>query len=588
MPRKKQPIEQDIALCYVRQSQTIDESDTNSPQRQRSNIQAVCTQNGWIPEWYEDAEGHKSGRSVKNRPGWLALEQRLSDKDVVALVSNDLSRLHRKGWRIGNLLDMVDNYGIHLVLAAPNKQIDFSSPQGRAVAQLSAIFDEWYAEDISQRAKDSVTYRKKQGITIGIPPFGTERDEKGQLKPTQLGAWLLSDGTFSHAPQDKPPSEDAIWRGYYDCAHLILIIYSGNKLGYEKIAYKLRDEGWAFRDRYNKPRPIHAEDVRRVVSNWSEYGGYVYGTRARDRDLLDYHPDNVDLDPTKAVFPIRLLYSVGETRIKRTIRTNKDHGINKKAFPYPLAGLVRCAHCERISHNQSNDKLRSKLSGKKNGKGRRRYRHKSGVICGCTNRSVMANVLETEVGRLLDLLTLKEKEVNKLNHLALSASNFMEQGTDKHNFEAERRTNISKATRRIQAAKMLFLDGDLSRDEYIRRKEQAERDIDLWESQALEEKEIVVELASCIHAIDKISKLWKSGDAQDKQSMARNIVDYVVFDLDTHRIVDFRLKRWADRFITVRASLYLDDSEENKNTPSEFKGVGNHIAPTGLEPVSPP
>ncbi|NLF79241.1 MAG: recombinase family protein [Chloroflexi bacterium] len=62
-----------IALCYVRQSFTRDETDKDSPERQRANIERACQENGWTPEWYEDAEGHKSARTVKNRPGWLAL-----------------------------------------------------------------------------------------------------------------------------------------------------------------------------------------------------------------------------------------------------------------------------------------------------------------------------------------------------------------------------------------------------------------------------------------------------------------------------------------------------------------------------------
>jgi hypothetical protein len=71
-----------IALCYVRLSSTKDESDRQSPERQRANIQRICDREGWIPEWYEDADGHKSGRYVKNRPGWLELEKRLKDPDV--------------------------------------------------------------------------------------------------------------------------------------------------------------------------------------------------------------------------------------------------------------------------------------------------------------------------------------------------------------------------------------------------------------------------------------------------------------------------------------------------------------------------
>jgi hypothetical protein len=120
-PRKKVVSAQNrqVALCYIRLSFTryereediaaanVDDPDAkrsdaqkdkDSPERQRANIQLECDRRGWIPEWYSDTEGHKSGQSEKNRPGWLALKARLGDPDVVAIVANDLARLHRKGW----------------------------------------------------------------------------------------------------------------------------------------------------------------------------------------------------------------------------------------------------------------------------------------------------------------------------------------------------------------------------------------------------------------------------------------------------------------------------------------------------------
>jgi DNA invertase Pin-like site-specific DNA recombinase len=160
------------ALCYIRQSVTRDNSDTNSPERQRMNIQAVCEKHGWTPEWYTDAEGHKSGRSETNRPGWLALKSRLGDPDVVALVANDTSRLHRKSWRIGDLLDFLQGHNVRLVLASSNQEIDLSGITGLIFIQLAAIFDEWYAADISRRAKDSISHRKRSGKVINVP-FGT-------------------------------------------------------------------------------------------------------------------------------------------------------------------------------------------------------------------------------------------------------------------------------------------------------------------------------------------------------------------------------------------------------------------------------
>jgi DNA invertase Pin-like site-specific DNA recombinase len=74
------------ALCYVRQSLTRDGKDKDSPERQRANITAYCERMGWQPEFYEDAEGHKTGTKEANRPGWLSLKARLSDPDVTALV----------------------------------------------------------------------------------------------------------------------------------------------------------------------------------------------------------------------------------------------------------------------------------------------------------------------------------------------------------------------------------------------------------------------------------------------------------------------------------------------------------------------
>ena len=201
MPRKPRvsisSANRTIALCYIRKSWTRDEKDAISPERQRKNIQIACDAHGWIPEWFQDTDGHRSGMHEKNRPEWLRLKGRLGDPDVVALVANDLARLHRKGWRIGDLLDFVSQHGITLFIADPERQMDFSTPQGRMFAQLSAIFDEWYAVDVSQRRRADIAFRKSKGITVGLPPFGTKRDKTtGYLIPSDEGAWLLPDGSW--------------------------------------------------------------------------------------------------------------------------------------------------------------------------------------------------------------------------------------------------------------------------------------------------------------------------------------------------------------------------------------------------------
>src|SRR5690606_15426514 len=290
-----------------------------------------CQEHNWSPEWYEDTDGHKSGRKVQNRPGWLALEKRLEDADVVALVANDLARVHRRGWRVGDLIEKLARYQIALVLAAPNREVDTSTPMGRIFIQFAAIFDEYYAEDISQRAKDSILYRKAKGIGVGKPPFGTIRGEDGYLKPVEDGAWLLQSGKFIAGKPDEPPEDGAIWRGYYECAGYILTLYADNSQGLENIAYRLNDEGWAFSDRWGQPRMVTREDIRRVVSNWPEYGGILMDEKSKDRRAYDLPSvDEIAFREDRAVFPLELIRKVAQVRKDRSVdrkstRLNSSH-----------------------------------------------------------------------------------------------------------------------------------------------------------------------------------------------------------------------------------------------------------------------
>ncbi len=563
-----------IALCYIRKSWTRDETDQISPERQRSHIQAVCDANGWTPEWYEDTEGHRSGMFEKNRPGWLALKARLNDSDVIALVANDLARLHRKGWRIGDLLDFVEQHNIRLVLADPRRNIDFSSPYGRMFAQLSAIFDEWYATDISERWKASIAHRKSKGITVGIPPFGTKRDKQtGFLVASDEGAWLLPDRTWiSGKVGEEPPMEGALWRGYFECAEQILRLYSEQWAGREKITRHLQAEGWAYRDRNGNPAPLEVEDIRRVTNNWPEYGGVVIGDKAAHRNPMDYDPNAITLNPERAVFDIVMLKMVGQIQLERTHRA-PDRGHAQTDFPYPLAGLTYCAHCERLAEQHNNPKLRSRLGGKT----KSRYRHRAGHPCGCAKKSVTREVYEADFLRLMKLIAVKPEMLGRLETLALSAKSMSAHET--YDAETKKATSIAKCQRKIEAARHLYEDGDISRQEYMRRKELNEREITHWQLYTIEAEQLSVELAMCIDVVDKIVRLWEVSSDEDKQGLVRHLFDYITYDLDKQQIVDFQLKDWASRYLIVRYDLYMNEIDQSGTISTE--GTSTVSSPVG-------
>jgi hypothetical protein len=64
------------------------------------------------------------------------------------------------------------------------------------------------------------------------------------------------------------------------------------------------------------------------------------------------------------------------------------------------------------------------------------------------------------------------------------------------------------------------------------------------------------------------------------------LFSYVVYDLDIRRIVDFRLKPWADRFLVLYSVLYEDDETSENGSPSGIKPQAEDVAPEGFQPTS--
>jgi DNA invertase Pin-like site-specific DNA recombinase len=568
--RNMPAVERKIALCYVRQSITRNPNDMDSPDRQRANIEGVCRAKGWIPEWYVDAEGHKSGTKENNRPGWLALQARLGDPDIVALVANDLARLHRKGWRVGRLVDMLEERGVYLVLAAPGRDLDLSKPQDRIAIAIIAMMDEWYAYDVSQRQKDNALYLKSQGKSVGTPPFGSRRNAEGYLIPTKRGAWLLPDGTYMDGIEgDEPPVEGAIFRSYYQAAKRAMEIYISSKRGREHVTRRLSAEGWVFKDRYGKPRSFVPDDVRRITSNWREYAGMVTGGPAKDKNasLID-DPVGELVDTGRAIFPLDLLRRVAEVQKDRSKTTNLTSP-KEVSKTYALSGILYCAHCERVAHQKKNPKHRAKLSGHI-ADGTPRYRHQERHTCEGKARSVPANLIEEDFSRLIHLLTINPEAIPLMVELSIDKDNPAPHGQSDVDLDVEKQQAIAKCRRRIEAARHLYEDGDLTREEYLKRKEQNELEITHWQARTSDTQQKALELTLCMELVDKLSRLWDVATDEDKQGMAHSLFEYLVYDLDTQQITDFRLKPWAEPFLVLRGALY--DNDPSGGAPVESSG----------------
>lgn len=239
---------------------------------------------------------------------------------------------------------------------------------------------------------------------------------------------------------------------------------------------------------------------------------------------------------------------------------------------YPLAGLTYCAHCEKIAQEQNNVHLRTRLSGA-NQRGSIRYRHKPGVQCGVTNRSTPADAFEDDFRKLLRLLTMKPEALDLMLEFAILMDKDLAQSkSEQEDMQKKKDAAIAKARRRIEAARLLFLDGEMTREEYLRRKEANEREIAHWEARTGESEKLAMELALCLDTVSRLVDVWDGADDELKKRMAGRLFEEIVYDLDTRRIVSFQLKPWADRFLMLRTSLYVEVAGEIEDQAAKVSG----------------
>jgi hypothetical protein len=102
---------------------------------------------------------------------------------------------------------------------------------------------------------------------------------------------------------------------------------------------------------------------------------------------------------------------------------------------------------------------------------------------------------------------------------------------------------------------LLYADGEITREEYLQRRTQAQGDIARWETVNIDTERTFAEVAMAIAAVDKIKRLWDTRADQDRQGLARLLFERIIYDLDKGQIEGFKLKTWDEQFFTLRTAL---------------------------------
>ncbi len=175
-------------LAYTRCSTEEQAVEGVSLSTQLGRIEAWCEATGAeLAGVIEDA-GVSGTRPLADRPGGARvaslLEARNPDVDAVIVV-----RLDRLARNAADALHYLHKFARGSVgLVSIDDRLDLASPQGKAMAQMSAVFAELERNLGAQRTSDALCGLRARGEAYGPTPFGFERN---------------GDSLFPHEPEQK-------------------------------------------------------------------------------------------------------------------------------------------------------------------------------------------------------------------------------------------------------------------------------------------------------------------------------------------------------------------------------------------------
>lgn len=151
------------AAIYIRLSQ--ESETTTSPERQRALCSAYATARGWtLTGTFEDIDVSATKTGIA-RPGLAPLRAEVTAGHVDVVVVWRLDRLARS---VLDTLTLLREWSDHeCAVASATEAIDLTTPVGKAMVALIAIFAEMEADAIKQRSRSSIDALRRAGRYSG-------------------------------------------------------------------------------------------------------------------------------------------------------------------------------------------------------------------------------------------------------------------------------------------------------------------------------------------------------------------------------------------------------------------------------------
>lgn len=387
--------------------------------------------------------------STAARPQFQILLRDAALRLFDGLLIHKLDRLYRNVSQLLETVSTLEKQGITLISVL--ERVDFSSPSGKMLLTNIGMISEFYLNNLREETIKGKYQRALCGLWNGDIPFGYCKglcsrcdDPNGHSYCPQYGHPDQSDGKHLIAhPRDGVGLRLAFeWHaagGHSD----------------QDIAARLNEHGYRSRCKHTrKPDPerkggsgLFVKDTVRSMLLNPFYLGFV---RYRGQLLKGSHPALV----TRELFDQSL-----ELR-RRWHRNPAQHSADPRV--YPLTGVLRCSIC------------RCAMRGITPHRKERHYRdtaHEHSAQC--SRRGLMdADKLERQVKQAIGEISLPREWRARITQLATATP-------ERSRIDEERRLLSSQ----LERLRKLFVNGDLADEEYDRKREQINKQLEVLAAQ---------------------------------------------------------------------------------------------------------
>lgn len=449
-------------VLYARVSTEEQADEGHSIDAQLRVLREFCARKGWqVVGEYVDA-GY-SGKTLK-RPKMQALlhDAQTAPRAFDVIAVHKLDRFSRSISDTINSLTRLKEIGIGL--ASATQPIDFTTPEGKAMLMMLAVFAEIYIDNLSAETKKGKEQRARKGFWNGTIPFGylafTENpktDEERMLvfhpqniEGYRLAIRMCADGKRTHEIQ-----------------------HALNSLGYRTSGH------WGVRP-FGKDTIVAMLQSRFYLGEVSYKGEWMPGK----------HQPAIDVET----------WERAQFQIMRRVAQRSDRH-TQVSRPYVLRGLVYCAEC--------GNRLRGWI-GKKEVRYYRDTATDKGHMCSQKQR-IPAETIEGQIGEILTRLHLPDDWLERALILV---------GEDCDENAAREKKRASLETQ-LDRKRVLFELGDISEQTYRAERERIRREI-----QELRPVK-TLDLERAAKVIQNFGELWNKATLKEQEEIAHAIIEKV-------------------------------------------------------------